>query len=207
MHIILVHGWGYGPDIWSPLLSKLDYSIKTTCVDLGFFHQEGNAEALPENAYYIGHSLGVLWILKNAPSSVKGFISIAGFNRFAPFIDARTIKTMQIGVKRNTVRQLQAFWNQCNTPDYNLPNTPDETVLTKGLEWLADWNAEDRYKQLTCNKLFLAAKDDLIVPKDMTEQNWPNEHIEWTDTGGHALPLTRPDWIYNHINRFLDATG
>lgn len=205
MHIILVHGWGYGPDIWSPLLKKLDYSIKTSCVDLGFFNQEGNTEALPEDAYYIGHSLGALWLLKNVPLNMKGFISIAGFNRFAPHVDARTIRTMQIGIKRNAPKQLQSFWAQCNTPDYTPKNLHNEIMLAKGLDWLAHWDSEDRYKQLTCRRLFLAAKDDLIVPKDMTEQNWPDDTIQWTDTGGHALPLTRADWVYEQIHRFLDA--
>lgn len=205
LHIVLVHGWGYSPDIWSPLLQKLDYSIKTTCVDLGFFQMEDNTENLPSAAIYIAHSLGLSWVLKNAPLNMQGLISIAGFNRFVPYVDQKVIRTMKLGIRKDSITQLQSFWSQCNTPDYDVNKTPDEQRLLQGLDWLMEWNTEEAYQKLECPKLFLAAKDDQIVSPQMTEQNWPDEKVIWSDKGGHSLPITQPDWVLQQISRFLNV--
>lgn len=206
MHLVFVHGWGFTPEIWSPVLSRLDYSIRTTCVDLGFFKQSSAATELPDNAIFIGHSLGVMWAIKNMPQKIKGLVSICGFYRFTPFIEERTLRVMKQRVQRNCERQLADFQAQCNAVNFSTRSMPVSEKLYEGLEWLEEWNLEPEYLDLACPKLILAAKDDLIVPEKMTEQLWANEIINWTDTGGHALPHTKPDWIVEKLNEYLHDT-
>lgn len=82
MHFVLVHGWGFNASIWTPLIAQLG-DAETTAVDLGFVGSGGNAGVpdWPEDAIAVGHSLGVLWLLKNGGGRFAGLVSIQGFDR------------------------------------------------------------------------------------------------------------------------------
>ncbi len=71
------------------------------------------------------------------------------------------------------------------------------------------WDARAKRGALTCPVLALAARDDAIVPEAMTEAIWQEESgapsVIWSEDGGHALPLRRPEWCARHILDFAHA--
>lgn len=64
MHFVLVHGWGFNASLWDPLIARL-CDATVTRVDLGFV-AGGPCDMpdWPQDAIAVGHSLGVLWLLK-----------------------------------------------------------------------------------------------------------------------------------------------
>ncbi|MBF0188494.1 MAG: alpha/beta hydrolase, partial [Magnetococcales bacterium] len=49
---------------------------------------------------------------------------------------------------------------------------------------------------LPCPLHVLASRDDQVVPPAMTEASFPEKHLArllWQESGGHVLPLTRPE--------------
>ncbi len=205
MKLIFIHGWGFDPSIWGKVLDRLDYKLNVKCIDLGFFHDEKLLDDLTDNAIFIGHSLGVLWTLKHRVRLIKALISICGFDQFVPYVEKRQIRAMQIGAKRDAEAQLKKFWLTCGLPEYQMRKLPDDDKLVSGLDWLADWNCKASLKQLNLPKLILASEDDKIVSKDMSAKIWCDEKIVWSPHGGHALPLTRPEWIAKNITEFVNG--
>lgn len=230
MHLLFVHGWGLGPDSWYPVIENLDCHADVSCLDFGFFGSEpktvmhnvsvGDRAVKIFSAYntfpdmqakktvVVGHSLGVLWLLKRVPSDIKGLISLCGFNRFVPHINPKTLTTMENRLRRNPARQLQQFWITCGLEDYNKAAPANVEALQRGLHWLKNWEACAEAKALTCNFLCLAARNDHIVSTQMN-QDLANDlaydkTIHWHLTGGHALPLTAPKWVAEHISTFMN---
>ncbi len=204
MHLVLIHGWGFGPDIWSPLLEHLDYRQKTICVDLGFFQDQNLIDDLPHQSILAGHSLGFLWLLKQGLKFNPGaIISISGFNRFTPYVNPRIVRTMKKGIERNPTKQLQSFWDNCGITKYKPMAPPNESRLTDGLDWLEHWDCRQELTDIHCPKLVLATRDDKIVPEQMTRDIWTRQDIIWSETGGHMLPVIRPDWTAQKITEFI----
>ena len=59
--------------------------------------------------------------------------------------------------------------------------------------------------KLACPTLALAARDDAVVPQAMSEAIWGSDTIRWSETGGHVLPLKRPQWCARHVFDFAHA--
>lgn len=224
MQLIFAHGWGFGPDIWREVVEKLDVEMPVSCLDFGFvslpetvrhdFNQKGIAILSPSALFNscshssqsyitIGHSLGVLWLLKHWHDKCRGFVSICGFDCFVPYIHPRVLMAMRRGLKKDPQRQLEQFWTTCAVDAQKFTYTPNVDSLDRGLFWLQDWNAQEQKLSLNCPKLVLAAQNDQIVAKDMTEMIWGVEGVIWHQTAGHVLPLTAPDWLTLHIRLFL----
>ncbi len=201
MHVVLVHGWGFDARIWAPLTGRLQ-GASTTQVDLGFIAAPSEAD---HDSILIGHSLGVLWLLKEGGRPCKGLVSIQGFDRFCPHVPAARVAALKRGLDQNPERTLQAFRGSCGAPDY--PEGPALNVgrLQQGLDWLMHWDARPARKRLQCPMLILAARDDAIVPPAMTEAVWEKSAVFWSPTGGHVLPLRHPDWCARHVLEFAHS--
>ncbi|MEM7620429.1 MAG: alpha/beta hydrolase [Pseudomonadota bacterium] len=230
MELIFVHGWGFGPDTWNGVLEHMsvDGSINSSmvCVDLGFFQDSASNLATrkntkcvdelsilndwPSNAVVVGHSLGVLWLLKYAPSTIAGFVSVCGFDRFVPHIHKNTLLTMEQRLIRNPKRQLQQFWTACGLSNKETYSTLAECWrLQNGLRWLQNWDQTKQKNELPCPLMVLAGFNDNIVSQNMSAIIWENaphfyNNILWHETAGHALPFHDPKWIANHLNRFIN---
>ena len=200
--LIFVHGWASNSTIWAPVINALpDHNCHT--IDLGFISGgTTNWDTLQTPAIYIGHSLGVLWLLKNAPNA-KAMISIAGFANFTNFTDPRTLKVMQRGLSKNPEAQISHFWRQAGYAEKTDPQALEPDRLSEGLTWLETWDATAEKSGLTCPKFILASKADKIVPPEATEEQWPGKRIHWHDTAPHMLPLNAPEWTATKINDFI----
>jgi pimeloyl-[acyl-carrier protein] methyl ester esterase len=191
--VVFVHGWGFNPDVWQGIV-ELWPDITPHYVDLGFVGGfENAAQNLPKNAVVVGHSLGVLWLLKHGPRPFKAFVSIAGFDVFSNRVP---VKLMKRRLDRDAYVQMQEFWQAVGVDDFCDENQLNIDQLKEGLEWLMVWDAKHEYKSLTCVVLALAGRQDVIVPHVM-------QGAILHEDAGHALPISHPAWCVEMIMKFL----
>ena len=204
MHYVFVHGWGFHNGIWSPLIESLRPE-KVSFIDLGFVRGGPPPAAdIPSDAICVGHSLGVLWLLKQTLPPMKALISVCGFDCFFAHADPKILRTMRAGLARNPEAQLRSFWTACGAEPFCTADQFVLPALAEGLTWLETWDAREAHRALTCPRLALAAADDLVVRQPMSEVVWSGETLVWSDHGGHLLPAARPDWCAQHIKTFAD---
>jgi len=206
MHFVLVHGWGFNASIWAkmvPLLGDAD----VTLVDLRFVAgaPESRKDWPDDDAIAVGHSLGVLWLLKQQTRRFKGLVSIQGFDRFCPHVPPARVAALKRGLARDPGGTLRAFWRSCGATDVADPAALDVARLGEGLDWLMHWDAEDVKADLQCSVLALAARDDAIVPPAMTEAVWQGQSVIWSPDGGHVLPMRHPDWCARNVLEFAHS--
>lgn len=200
--LVFVHGWGFDHTVWDMVIERLE-GVEAETINLGFFGQDTSEQHFVEDAIYVGHSLGVLWLLKRIPKKVKAFVSIAGFDCFTAFTNPRLLQMMVQNLQHNPHQQLEDFWAQCQTPSHPDIAEMNPKALEQGLAWLATWNTQAKLGQMKCPLYALASKDDAIVPKQAMQQIWGEYNLAWSDKGGHMLPLTRPDICAQYIQQVI----
>ena len=206
--LLFVHGWGFDPRVWNKMTPELG-GYNHAFVNMGFIGEESIPD-IPdgEDIIAIGHSLGALWLLNNNPERYKGYISICGFPRFWDS-GSRTYTNLMIErLKSNPGAQMVDFFHNWNLDSMYSLTSMNFPKLIDGLNWLLEWDCRADVQKLDIPKLVLAARDDFIVPENMTEEVWsnvPNTSMIWTDEGGHMLPLTMPAWCGTHIKPFIEA--
>jgi len=208
MHFVFVHGWGFHAGMWRALLDQLP-GAELSLVDLGFI--DGGPAGVsdwPKDAIAIGHSLGLLWLLRQAednPRSFKGLVSIQGFDCFSCHKPRAEVAGMRRDLKRNAGATLRAFWRACRGTSFAPKGALKVERLDAGLSWLMDWDARAVRSELGCPVLALAARDDAIVPAAMSASIWGDDKIQWAQDGGHVLPLRHPEWCARHVLDFAHA--
>ncbi|HZJ13332.1 MAG TPA: alpha/beta fold hydrolase, partial [Methyloceanibacter sp.] len=148
MHVVFVHGWGFNAGIWTELSARLP-DAETTLVDLGFVsggpashtvsHAASDAASdtdWPEDAIAVGHSLGLLWLLKEGKGRFKALVSIQGFDRFCPHVPELRVAALKRGLSRDAGGTMQAFWRSCGAPDFARAEALNVARLNEGLDWL-----------------------------------------------------------------------
>ncbi len=205
MHFVLVHGWGFHAGIWADFVRQLD-GAETTLVDLGFISGGPPSERnWPSDAIAVGHSLGLLWLLREGGGRFKGLVSIQGFDCFSCYIAPSRVAALRRGLEKDAGGTLQAFWWSCGAAGFALPEALNVARLDEGLDWLMHWDARKAKDELTCPVLALASRDDAIVPGSMSEAIWTDKGIVWSQDGGHVLPLRHPNWCARHVLEFASA--
>jgi len=209
MHFVLVHGWGFGPAIWRDVIANIG-TADVTLIDLGFISGGPKVvDTWPSNAIAVGHSLGLLWLLhkvrERETAPFRGLVSIQGFDRFCPHVSTSRVAFMSRGLRRDPYQVLEAFWRGCGTGPFASSGALNVERLDEGLGWLMDWDESRVKAKLACPTLALAARDDAIVPQAMSEAIWGSDNIRWSETGGHVLPLTHPEWCASHVLDFAHA--
>lgn len=202
MHLVFVHGWGFHAGIWIDVVARVP-TAKITLVDLGFVAGGAvNQDCWTDDAIAVGHSLGVMWLLKEAEGRFKGLVSVQGFDRFCPHVPGSRVTALKRGLARDPAGTMRAFWRSCGAPDFADGAALNVAALENGLDWLMHWNAEAAKKRLQCPVLTLASRDDPIVPEAMSEAVWGAEKIVWSPDAGHVLPIKHPDWCARHVAEF-----
>lgn len=201
--LVFVHGWGYGPDVWDKVISQLsDHECQV--LNLGFFGGEDCEQHLIEECIYVGHSLGVLWLLKRMPKNAKGLVSIAGFDDFSKCANPRILRMMAKNLVSDPQKQLRDFWAQCGSPEYSPGEEPNTGRLMEGLEWLGEWNAQIKLERLMCPVYAIVAKDDTIVPEAASKEIWEDYDMKILEEGEHALPITQPQNCVETIRKAIE---
>lgn len=202
MHFVLVHGWGFHAGIWADFVAHLD-GADVTLVDLGFVAGgPKGAHAWPGDAIAVGHSLGLLWLLERGGGHFKALVSVQGFDCFCCHVAPSRVAALQRGLEREPAGTLQAFWRSCGAAGFAQPEALNVERLTEGLDWLMHWDKRAAREGLRCPMRALATRDDAIVPVSMTEAIWQDSGIDWSQDGGHVLPLRHPRWCARHVLDF-----
>jgi pimeloyl-[acyl-carrier protein] methyl ester esterase len=199
--LVLVHGWGFGPAVWQPLLHAL-LPLTGAVLTINLWDPDSSTSsgppALPPAFIGVGHSLGALWLLRQAPESMRAFISIAGFTRFPGA--ARVLHRMQQQFQHDPETVLATFRQRCGGHDHVLSGDDALSGLEKlaqGLEWLRTWQAP----LPRCPVLALHGAADCIVPLADAQAQFPDVTI--CADAPHALPLSHPAWCAAEIRSFL----
>jgi pimeloyl-ACP methyl ester carboxylesterase len=209
--VILVNGWGYDASIWDAVRSRLTPALRVETLDLGFFSAADAAPPAPtfaEPVIAVGHSLGALWWLAKAEIPWRRLLCINGFPRFtetpgyAPAIAPRVLARMQTQFAREPAMVLAEFHVRCGAAGPTV--TSDTPRLAAGLNWLSEWDGRARLAARSASVFALAAANDPIVPRAMSEMAFaalPAGHLEYLDDAGHVLPQAAPDHCARLIER------
>ncbi|MBV1832455.1 alpha/beta fold hydrolase [Novacetimonas pomaceti] len=208
--LVFMHGWAFGPEIWAPIQRELTDRV---CInlDFGYFSNERHAE-LPDRPFIaVGHSLGALWLLDQAPEQCRGMVLFNGFARFAAAADfpegiaPRILTRMMRALKSTPHATVEDFRRRAGT-DLPLPGTPRPERLATGLQHLQELDA----RQVICPARFalycLAGTQDPIAPPALTRASLARgASIDWVE-GGHLLPLTHVTACLHTIDRMMKRT-
>lgn len=203
MELVFIHGWGFDRSVWHRVA---DHFTDVNChyVELGYTGKPPHFD-VPPDAVMIGHSLGAMWALRHANKSIRGLVSIAGFDCFHAHVPAKDIRAMQRNLRDDPEKQMRAFYAACGyIPFYNV-STMNLMRLDEGLQFLLDWDGQMVRDYLACPVMALGAEDDLIVPPAMTRAVWHKHDLRMTQKGGHILPMTRHEWCAENIRAFINV--
>lgn len=207
MKLVLVHGWGFHSGVWDNLIPHLE-GHELFLIDLGFMRGGPRAaHEMPAGSLCIGHSFGVMWLLKHGPRPMRGLVSIAGFDCLHKYVPRDVLESMREGMRRDPQAQMQNFWKNAGFAEHAPKGELDGGGLRGGLDWISTWDAGEELKNLGAPVLALASMDDRVVREDASAAIWGGgaAALHWLDKGGHLLPLTQPEWCAAHINRFADG--
>lgn len=204
--LLFVHGWAYDAAFWTPLAAALGDWPQAT-FDAGYFGPARTPR--PDGPVVaIGHSLGVLRLLREPPPDCAGLVSINGFARFAAgpdFADgvpARMLDRMLNRLAAHPDAVLRDFRQRCG--DATTFGAPQVDALTRDLLALRDEDQRAALAALPTPLLALAGAEDPIVPAAMAQASFgAAAGIQWRDGGGHLLPATDTDWCAAQIRAFL----
>ncbi len=207
--LLLAHGWSYDSRFWDVLLAELpDHDPYR--IEAGYGGAAPDWPLVPDGALAIGHSAGLATLLDRLPDRCAGLVAINGFTRFVadagfPGVPDRLPRRMLTRLQTDpsgTVRQFRAGCGDDAVPDRPHLDQLDPDRLRSGLQALESGDVRDRFAALTLPVLALAACDDPIVRPAHASACFPAAALRWSETGGHLLPLTRPDWCARQIEAF-----
>lgn len=239
--LLFVHGWAFDASVWTPLRAELG-DWPHAFADAGYFGAaQTPAEAIGRvvapaidpvvghvvdpaigrledpatgPVIAIGHSLGVLRLLRDLPSHCVGLVSINGFPRFgaAPDFDAgvprRMLDRMMKRLSADPVAVVQDFRERCG--DASAFGSPRLEPLARDLEALRDEDQRNALAALPVPLLILAGLDDPIVPPTMTQAAFGGrvgDERHDLEHGGHLLPVSAAPWCARHIAAFIDRVA
>lgn len=207
MNIVFVHGWGCHAAVWDKLVPYFD-DHEVHLVDLGFVRGgPRGASTFPADALCVGHSFGVMWLLKHGTRPMRGLVSIAGFDCLHKYVPHEVLAEMRDGMRHDARAQMENFWESIGVADETAGWDIDAGGLRGGLDWIATWDTGPELEALDAPVLALAAKNDRVVRMEATEAIWGNgaAELHWHAHGGHMLQLSEPEWCAKHIRTFADA--
>ncbi len=191
--ILLVHGWGYDAAIWDGVAAQLP-DLPLRRIDLGFFGKP-DLGPLPQGCLGVGHSLGFLWLLKNALPNCAGLLAINGFPRFVAGPDfpegiaPRLLDRMKTRLAENPHAVLDEFHRRVGAPGPG--GDADPQRLAMGLDWLRLWDGRRDLADFDRSyRALIGTEDDLLGP-DLAASGFPADRLARL-AGSHALPVTAP---------------
>ncbi|MBO1324081.1 alpha/beta hydrolase [Acetobacter sp. TBRC 12305] len=207
MRALFLHGWGFGPDVWVPVLDRLGWNGVMT-PDLGFLdavrpHADEALERIRQDGcpvLAVGHSLGFLWLASQDgwPAGSR-FVGINAFGCFAARADfaqgtaPRILARMLKGLQTDARDVVNAFRTTCGATALPTDCPVNTDHLRVGLDMLMQADARKRLASMAEGIGVLGGRQDKVVPPAMLAASLPPETtIEWLE-GGHLLPLTNPD--------------
>lgn len=202
--ILLVHGWGFDPGFWEPVMARLP-DFQVDCVNMGF---RGPAH-VPQSRrpLVVAHSMGFAWALANIPRPWAGVVAINAFARFtrAPdFVEGvapRLIERMATRFQTEPVAVATEFLSRCGVESPVVADL-DPLPLGQALEWLARCDRRAVMAGLDCPLLALSGTRDPIVPETMSRAAFASRELVLVEGAGHLLPQTHAEWVASQLRIF-----
>lgn len=205
-HFALAHGWAFDASAWGPMLERLGSGARVTFCGPRFLDQgPATVEVPPEDAICVGFSYGALWLLMNRPKRMRALISISGFPCLAANGNLEAMRALRHGLHKNAPTQVKAFRRLAGVRDPVAHDDLNVAALLEGLDRMLDSDGRGQLAGLDCPVLALASADDPVIAPEVSRNSWPQSAIRWCETGGHALPLTQPEWCAREIEGFVRA--
>jgi pimeloyl-[acyl-carrier protein] methyl ester esterase len=189
--ILLVHGWGFGPGVWRPMLRLLPAQwphLTVRRLDLGFYGTPDTTLPTSGRWLVVGHSLGFLWLLHQlrtrpewarTPSETHPVAALMSINSFARFaaghdfpegVPPTVLRSMSRQLSRAPEEVIRTFLKQAarTFPALHswpvLPERMDPAVMGDGLAWLTQWDERATLATWADQTSILASRDDAIAP-------------------------------------------
>lgn len=242
--LVLLHGWAMHSGIWGELIERMSAQFELHCVDLpghgrsmddpSSLQPDALAEAIrqqiPENAIWMGWSLGGMIALKAAiqsPSSVAALVPVAASPRFTKTedwphgVDESVISQFESDLRQDFEGTLKRFLalevHGCDTERQDLRvlrrtafehGAPDPRVLAEGLAILHHLDLRDQVGVIECPTLFIAGRRDRLVPWQGCEaaaQLINGADCKVIPGAGHAPFIGHPNQFMNHLLAFTQT--
>jgi len=220
MKLVLVSGWGAGPEVWEPVAERMPgYDIERVpwwdCLDGDGFATEG--------AVVGGWSLGALLALRAAMSrDVAGVVLVSGTARFLSddgYIgaDARALRAMSVRLRRQPERVLADFADLCIAPgqDGVFRQAFVERAMSVGVERLAAGlgclEATDLRAGLgnvTARTLVVHGQSDQVIPVASARalaDGLPAARLVAAPDAPHALLHVLPEVVAREMESFVNG--
>ena len=209
-HFIFCHGFGFNYHFWDNLASYF-VNGKCTFLDLGYFKEPSYCiDTLEGEIIGVGHSLGVLKLLKLQ----ERFDCLIGLNGFVNFLGndlcMRNKRQLELEILKKNFQKnpritLKNFYKRCGVSSFTqfakLEELDLEAVMSD-LELLTL-----NFAPPSIPMLIIAAKNDVIVPPEITHDNFPpysNVEVDIIDKGQHGLGFLEASYVYKSIKEFVD---
>ncbi len=201
--IVFAHGWGFDANMWKNLNDKFFENYEVYHLDFGYTRKLNcDLTKIKDGAICIGHSIGVLWLLKNVKNP-SVLISISGFSCFYRYVETSIIYRMKKNIEKNTEVQMRKFYQKSGIKEKKTLNF-DKELLLKGLSSLVVWDETKTLEKIHCPVFAIASFDDKIVPIEMSLEIWKNYELNIIPKGGHILPLSESKSCLKTIKRILN---
>ncbi|VBB69845.1 Biotin synthesis protein BioH [invertebrate metagenome] len=211
--VIFVPGWGLGTNLWTLVQAALVQRMPgLTCMTMELGNTTPLLPVKGRHRLVVGHSTGFLWLLQQRPFSWDSLVAVNGFTRFVAGTDfpqgvkAHVLQQMLYRFEYNPTAVVTAFLRRCGVQERKTIDSQWLCLLQQGLMWLRDWDARSAFSAEQAPLLVLAGGVDPIVPPAMTKACFRERNdLEtiWQPVGGHLLPLSHPEWLAMHIQKFI----
>lgn len=207
--LLFVHGWGFDASFWNPLRASLGHPAGAAA-DLGYFGAP-SVPRLDGPVLVIAHSLGAMLALADPPAGCVGLVAVNGFDRFGagpdfPGVPRRVIDRMLARLQTEPREVVAEFRRRCGSDaGFGLPRTEK---LAEHLTLLRDGDARGRTAAWGLPLLALEGEDDPLLSPELRARAFsasPQVDRHMCSGGGHALPLTRPDWCAGQVRSLLGS--
>lgn len=217
--LVFLHGWGFGPEIWSPWADAFP-KRPVALLDAGYFGPaQMTLPANPDGWVGVGHSLGFVRLL-SMDVRWRGLIGLGAFMRFCPVPErnsgtpAEVLDAMLAHLDTAPADVLTRFLRRCglkgrpsDLPDsVGLARLREDLLVLRGL----DLGPTPKLMASSPPVLLLHAADDRIAPVELAREAHgllPGSRLHVFQSGAHALPVTRPDECLALAEEFLRATA
>lgn len=239
--LVMIHGWGLHSGIWDSVMPLLEPHVRVTRVDLpghGRSDWSGGgglddmvaavAEVVPDNAVWLGWSLGGLLAMRatvRPEVGVKALITVASspcFVRRPGWQSAllpSLLQTFAAELEQDYQRTLDRFLalqvrgsEQATSVLKSLRSVmqmhgePHPAGLRAGLDILADSDLRASLPSIDCPVLLLAGERDTLVPPaavQATRELLPDARLTVLPGAGHAPFISDPALFAQTIKAFL----
>tara|TARA_A100001388_G_C28707507_1_gene469458 strand:- start:443 stop:1093 length:651 start_codon:yes stop_codon:yes gene_type:complete len=205
--LYFIHGWGFDSKFWKPLLKILNSEIgdrfEIITFDLGFYynpHYPSINKSQGKKNFFITHSFGYNWLLKNI-NSFDGLINFCGSaNYFSKKNNIRkSINKMIKMFELDPSYVLNDFFKNSGV-EFQKPNKSiNNKLLIESLHILRDEDlTKIEYKNEAPQQNIFCKDDKIIKIKDLDKLD-----VDLVVDGDHGFPYKLPVKAKNIILNFL----